>query len=276
MGKRLLSENFEVSACRLDPLRPTEPTEAVSEVAGRLLRMTIQALLLDLDDTLVDHRGAADRGLRTWLAGLGLADDPAELEGHVERWFVLEARHYERAQRRELTYAEQRRVRIRAFLPGWDLADDALADDVFAGFLGCYQAAWRAFDDAAATLARAVDAGLPVGILTNGDHDIQTEKLRRTGLLRADVPVLASSRLPAAKPDPRSYLTACARLGADPARTLMVGDSLRHDVVGARQAGLQARLLDRHGRYDARRTPEGVVRVRGLAELDWASSPARR
>ena len=235
--------------------------------AGRLPSMTFQALLLDLDDTLVDHRGAADRGLRAWLTGLGLADSPADLEGLVERWFVLEARHYERAQRRELTYVEQRRVRIREFLPSWDLADDALADDVFAGFLGCYQAAWRAFDDAAAAIERARGAGLPVGILTNGDHRIQTEKLRRTGLLRADVPVFASSALPATKPDPRSYLSACASLGAEPAATLMVGDSLRHDVVGAQRAGLQARLLDRYGRYDGRRATAVVRTVRTLAAV---------
>lgn len=236
-------------------------------VAGRLHVMTFQALLLDLDDTLVDHRGAADRGLRAWLAGLGLAESPAELEAHVERWFLLEARHYERAQRGELSYVEHRRARIRDFLPGWDLTDDALADDVYAGFLGCYRAAWRAFDDAAAAIERARGAGLPVGILTNGEHAIQTEKLRRTGLLRADVPVFASSALPAAKPDPRSYLSACAGLGADPAATLMVGDSLRHDVVGAQRAGLQARLLDRYGRHDPRRSGVRVQTVRGLAEV---------
>lgn len=239
----------------------------MAEVAGRLLRMTFQALLLDLDDTLVDHRGAADRGVRGWIGGLGLADSPAELEELVERWFVLEARHYERAQRRELTYLEQRRVRVREFLPGWDLADDALADDVFAGFLACYRAAWRAFDDAAAAMDRARRAGLAVGVLTNGEHAVQTEKLRRTGLLRADVPVFASSTLPAAKPDPRSYLTACAALGAEPGATLMVGDSLRHDVIGARAAGLQARLLDRYGRYDARRDALGIETVRTLAAV---------
>ncbi|GAA4080434.1 HAD family hydrolase [Nocardioides kongjuensis] len=239
----------------------------MSVAAGRLLRMTFQALLLDLDDTLVDHRGASERGVRAWLSGLGLADSPAELETHVERWFVLEARHYERAQRGEVSYLEHRRARIRDFLPGWDLADDTLADDVYAGFLGCYRAAWRAFDDAAAAISRARAAGLPVGILTNGELPIQTEKLRRTGLLRSDVPVFASSALPAAKPDPRSYLTACASLGADPAATLMVGDSLRHDVVGAQRAGLQARLLDRHGRHDARRSGMRVRTVRSLAEV---------
>ena len=229
--------------------------------------MTFQALLLDLDDTLVDHRGAADRGLRAGLTGLGLAESASELEAHVERWFTLEARHYERAQRGEVTYVEHRRARIREFLPGWNLADDALADDVYAGFLGYYRASWRAFDDAAAAIARARRAGLPVGILTNGELAIQTEKMRRTGLLRDDVPVFASSALPAAKPDPRSYLTACAALGADPAATLMVGDSLRHDVVGAQRAGLQARLLDRYGRYDARRSGVRVRAVRGLSEV---------
>ena len=241
---------------------------AVSAAAGRLRGMTLQGLLLDLDDTLVDHRGAADRGLRAWLTSLGLAETPAELEAHVERWFALEARHYERAQRREISYQEQRRVRIRAFLPGWDLADDALADDVFAGFLGCYQAAWRAFDDAATTIERALSAGLSVGVLTNGQLEIQTRKLRRTGLLRPDVPVFASSALPAAKPDRRSYLAACSALGVSPEATLMVGDSVRHDVVGAQAAGLSALLLDRPGWYDARRTGVQVRVVRGLDELD--------
>ncbi|GAA3655811.1 HAD family hydrolase [Nocardioides ginsengisoli] len=229
--------------------------------------MTFRALLLDLDDTLVDHRGAADRGLRAWLTSLGVAETASDLEEHVERWFTLEARHYERAQRGEITYVEHRRARIRDFLPSWDLADDALADDVYAGFLGYYRASWRAFDDAAAAIERARRAGLPVGVLTNGELAIQTEKMRRTGLLRDDVPVFASSALPAAKPDPRSYLTACAALGADPAATLMVGDSLRHDVVGAQRAGLQARLLDRYGRYDARRAGVRVTAVRGLSEV---------
>ena len=226
-----------------------------------------EAILFDLDDTLVDHRGAADQGVRAWLGGLGLAQTPAELEELVERWFGLEARHYERYQRREITHLQQRRERIREFLPGWDLAADELADDVFAGYLGCYQAAWRAFGDAAAALERALTDGLRVGILTNGDATIQTEKLRRTRLLRGDVPVFASSELPAAKPDPRSYTAACEALGVAPARTLMVGDSLRNDVLGARDAGLAGVLLDRQGRS---RVAAGIIRVPDLTTLRWA------
>lgn len=227
-----------------------------------------RAVLFDLDDTLVDHRGAALRGLRVWLAGLGLDD---LLEDHVERWFALEALHYERCQRGEISFVEQRRARIRGFLPEWDLADDDLADDTFAGFLACYRAAWSAFDDAAATLELVLAAGLPVAILTNGDQRIQEEKVRRTGLATHGVPVFASSALPAAKPDPRAFHAACRSLGVAPETTLMVGDSVRHDIGGALGAGLAAVLVDRHGRYDRRprEVDPRARRIRSLAELSW-------
>ncbi|MEZ0577811.1 HAD family hydrolase [Nocardioides sp. MH1] len=225
-----------------------------------------RGVLFDLDDTLFDHRGAADRGLRSWLGGLGL---DGMLDDHVERWFALETYHHERFQRREISHVEQRRARIRAFLPGWDLADDATADDTFAGYLACYRAAWAAFADAAAALERALGAGLAVGILTNGDQTIQETKVRRTGLASAGVPVFASSSLSAAKPDPRAFHEACGRLGVAPQECVMVGDSLRHDVAGARGAGLTGVLVDRVGRYRPTDVA-GVTRITSLAELSWA------
>lgn len=250
------------------------PPASVSGVAATLAAMQlpgdVEAVVFDLDDTLVDHRGATDRGLRGWLAGLGLADDPAALEQHVERWFALEALHHGRSRRGELGHLEQRRARIRAFLPGWDLADDRIADDTFAGFLACQRAAWRAFDDAAGAIVAARAAGLAVGILTNGERAVQEDKLRRTGLGRWGVPLFASSELRFAKPDPRAYRAACAGLGVAPARCVMVGDSLRLDVVGAQRAGLTGVLLDRAGWFRPERHP-GVrtPRLRGLTDLDW-------
>lgn len=236
-------------------------------VVAELLGGRVGGVLFDLDDTLVDHRGAAERGLRVWLGSLGLDGD---VEEHAERWFALEAFHYERCQRGEIGYQEQRRARIRAFLPGWDLADDALADDTFAGFLACYRAAWSAFADAAAALDTALGAGLPVGILTNGDQPAQEEKVRRTGLASYGLPVFASSSLPAAKPDPRAFHAACDALGVKPEVCVMVGDSLTHDVRGAVGAGLAAVLVDRHGRYDARSADvAGLPRIRSLADLGW-------
>ena len=49
------------------------------------------------------------------------------------------------------------------------------------------------------------------------------------------------------KPDPRIFEIALARCGADPRRTLYIGDLYHADVVGARRAGLHALLLDPYG-----------------------------
>lgn len=228
--------------------------------------MAIRGVLFDLDDTLFDHRGAAERGLRSWLTSLGLDDG---IEDHVERWFTLEALHHERFQRGEISHQAQRRARIRGFLPGWDLADDAIADDTFGGYLACYRAAWSAFSDAASALEAALAAGLPVGILTNGDQAIQEEKVRRTGLATYGVPVFASSSLRAAKPEATAFVAACEGLGVDPRGCVMVGDSLHHDVRGAAGAGLTGVLVDRRGRYDGRAEATDVRRVRSLTELAW-------
>lgn len=48
----------------------------------------------------------------------------------------------------------------------------------------------------------------------------------------------------------------------------MIGDSLRHDVAGARAAGMAGVLIDRVGRYRADEV-EGVDRIRSLAEVGW-------
>ena len=48
----------------------------------------------------------------------------------------------------------------------------------------------------------------------------------------------------------------------------MVGDSLRHDVQGARAAGLTGVLIDRVGRYRADEVA-GVHQIKSLADLDW-------
>ncbi|MGM0785402.1 MAG: HAD family hydrolase [Pseudomonadota bacterium] len=71
--------------------------------------------------------------------------------------------------------------------------------------------------------------------ITNGNVDVQRLPLG------THFPVaIAAGELLAPKPHPRPFLTALARLGTPPARTLHVGDSWRDDVEPARRLGMQA------------------------------------
>ena len=122
---------------------------------------------------------------------------------------------------------------------------EAELDAVFSGYLDAYRAHWRAFPDAAPALRRLQEAGVKVGVLTNGHRDQQEAKLTATGLDSLCGQLFASSELGVAKPDPRAYLEACRRLGSRHHQTLMVGDDYDLDVIAARKAGLYAVHLDR-------------------------------
>jgi putative hydrolase of the HAD superfamily len=67
------------------------------------------------------------------------------------------------------------------------------------------------------------------------------------------------------KPDPRIFAHALEVSGADPERTLHVGDMYAADVVGARAAGVHALLLDPFGDWDHADCPRAAD-LRELAE----------
>ena len=79
-----------------------------------------------------------------------------------------------------------------------------------------------------------------VGVVTNGVPELQRRKLAALRVEAAVEHVVVSGALGCGKPDPRIFLRA-ARLFRTPVRAcLMVGNSLEHDVAGARAAGMRA------------------------------------
>ncbi|MEF8776708.1 MAG: HAD family hydrolase [Haloarculaceae archaeon] len=80
----------------------------------------------------------------------------------------------------------------------------------------------------------------PVGLITNGQRENQLTKLRSLGIQdRFDASIFAGDDTPA-KPDPRPFRRAIDALGVPTAGAYYVGNSLRHDVVGAKTVGLGA------------------------------------
>lgn len=73
----------------------------------------VQAVVLDLDGTLFDHVGSVRAALRAWLPSLGAEATDAL----VTAWFAAEERHFRAWCSREVSFAEQRRRRLREVLP---------------------------------------------------------------------------------------------------------------------------------------------------------------
>jgi putative hydrolase of the HAD superfamily len=218
----------------------------------------VRGVLLDLDDTLMDHAGAVSAALRLWLPGL---DDTL-----VTAWNDIQERHLIDWRARRITFPEQRRRRLRDFLPLLNVAvpdEPEALDRIFDGYLREFERSWRAFDDVDGMLASLAAAGLATAVLSNGTIEQQNDKLTRVGLAGRVGPVFTAESLGVAKPDAGAFLEACSRWGMPPDAVVNVGDRYDLDVVGARGAGLRAVFLDRNGTGPAGE----ACRIRSLTEL---------
>jgi putative hydrolase of the HAD superfamily len=119
------------------------------------------------------------------------------------------------------------------------------------------------------TLRALHRAGLPVLVVSNSDGHGE-ENLRDAGICQtgrgsgAQVSdVIDSTRVGAAKPDPRIFALALQRAGVAPEAAVHVGDMLSTDIAGAQAAGIAAIHLD-----PARRCRDaGHRHIRGLSGL---------
>jgi putative hydrolase of the HAD superfamily len=204
----------------------------------------VHTVLFDLDGTLVDHRGAVAAALRAWVPTFGV---PAS-DDVIRAWFAAEQRHFPAWRRGDISFADQRRRRLRDILPllGRSVGADDELDRTFEGYLRHYESAWTVFDDVESSLSELALDGVDIAVLSNGLVSQQSAKLEKVGLIGRVGPIFTAEGLGVAKPNPKAFIAVCAELGLAPACVLHVGDLYDVDVVAARVAGLGAVHLDRY------------------------------
>jgi putative hydrolase of the HAD superfamily len=102
------------------------------------------------------------------------------------------------------------------------------------------------YDDVTATLEELADRRVRVGLISNSHRRLESfqENFGLHGLIEVAV---SSSDLGFMKPHPAIFRAALERMGVAAAEAVMVGDSLLHDVEGARRVGMVGVWLARDG-----------------------------
>ncbi len=214
-------------------------------------------MLLDALGTLLELEPPAPR-LVAELARRGVA------VGEEEAWAALRAEiahyraHHDMASDRAGLAALRAQCTevLRAALP--PAARDA--GDLEAALLAALR--FRPYPEVAATLRGLREDGATLVVVSNWDVSLH-DALADTGLDALVDGALTSAEVGAAKPDPLIFRRALELAGVRADEALHAGDSVEHDVAGARAAGIEPVLVVRDGGP----APNGVRAIRSLSSL---------
>ena len=120
------------------------------------------------------------------------------------------------------------------------------------------------YDDVRPVLHALVQRGIKLGLISNSHRSLSAfeEHFQLGGLIAAAV---SSSDHGYLKPHPSIFEAALSLAGVEAAESLMVGDSVAHDIEGARRAGIRSVLV--HRSDEPVTAPLDVPVIRDLSEL---------
>lgn len=228
--------------------------------------MLPRAILLDLDDTILDDSGRNDE---SWADACLFAQescpdiDPEAVQQaireHAKWWWA----DVERNRRGRLDlYPATREIVCGVFEKlGHDQAVGiALADR----YRDLRTERERVHEGAIETLDWLREKGVLLGLMTNGGAQPQRAKVERFGLAPYFHHIVIEGEFGCGKPDPRVFRSLLDALAVAPNQTWAVGDNLHADVFGAMEHGITGIWLDRHGSgvpEDAARQPDRILRA---------------
>jgi len=97
-----------------------------------------------------------------------------------------------------------------------------------------------------------------LAVVSNTMSEIPRFALTDSGLMRFFQIVILSRDIGIRKPDPRIFWYALEKLNVKPKEAIHVGDSIKHDVVGAKNAGIKAAWIKIEGKKAAEE-PDHVI-----------------
>jgi putative hydrolase of the HAD superfamily len=237
-----------------------------------------KALLLDLDDTILDDSGRiaecwrhSCRAHSAQLPDIDLELFYATIDRESRSFWADPDRH--RVGRLDLLAARSEVV-ARA-LAKLGIENREIAGAIADAFGMARDRAIEPCVDAIDTLRWLRSIGCRLALLTNGAARPQQAKIERFGLAEFFEHILIEGELGFGKPDPRVYLTALDHLALAPADVWMIGDNLEWDVAAPQRLGIFGIWVDYAGTglpAGHRVCPDRIIR--SLSEVRQWAAPA--
>ncbi|MCM3748075.1 HAD family hydrolase [Paenibacillus pasadenensis] len=204
--------------------------------------MPIQAVLFDLDNTLINRRKAFQGYAERFVDEFVVIGDSMSKTEIVESIIAADQDGYRK--KREL-YTE--------LMTSLEMKSPVTADRLLEYWFSEFFKHTVVMDGAIELLEQLKLEQIKLGLITNGSVHSQNSKIDQVQLRSYFDAIIVSDEVQLKKPDPKIFELALERLGVSAASSIYVGDHPRNDITGAKSAGL------------------GTVWIREIEEWDEAS-----
>ncbi len=222
-------------------------------------------IFFDIDNTLLDNDSAQAAAAAFIYNKNNCLQDLYSEEEFPNIWNDVTEKYVKQYTAGHMTFSQQRRERLN------EIFKDRMSQEkvivAFEEYLAAYQGNWQLYPDVVPLLERYKDT--PKGIISNGDSDLQRQKLEKTGIAHYFEVIVVSDDIGIFKPDPAIFAHAVKRAGKQPSQCWYVGDKVDIDAKAAMDAGLTGVWVNRK-LIDEKK--EKVPEVISLNDLSYISS----
>ena len=201
--------------------------------------MKYRHLFFDLDHTLWDFEENARVTLLELYNTLQLEQRGInDFDLFHKNYLVHNEKLWERYRNGFIKQEELRVKRMWLALLDFKIADETLAKQLSVQFLDLLPTRTILFPYAIEILAYLTNKKYELHLITNGFEKTQHSKLKYSGLGKYFKEVITSEGSSSLKPNKEIFDYAFEKTGANPSESIMLGDSIEVDIIGAMNAGI--------------------------------------
>ena len=201
--------------------------------------MQYKHLFFDLDHTLWDFEANSHQTLKELYRALNLREKGIEdFDLFHKNYLAHNDKLWDRYRNGYIKVDELRWKRMWLSLLDFKIADEPLARQMGNIFLDLLPTRKILFPYTTEILDYLTDKNYQLHLITNGFEKTQHSKLKYSGLDKYFIEVITSEGSNSLKPKKEIFEYAFQKTGANPAESIMIGDAIDVDILGALNAGI--------------------------------------
>jgi putative hydrolase of the HAD superfamily len=223
--------------------------------------MKVEHIFFDLDHTLWDFE---KNSALTFEKILPEAKVLVEFDQFIASYIPINAKYWKLYRDEKVSKADLRYARLKET---FDLLNYQVEDEVIHHLSEEYIHQLPNFNylfEGALELLDYLKSRYPLHIITNGFEEVQTLKMRKSGILDYFQEIVTSESVGVKKPNPKVFQYALQKTKTHPEAALMIGDNLEADIQGALNVGMN---VIHYNSEKSIHIPQNIRSVHSLLEI---------